>query len=130
MKVVIDTNVWVSALVFGGKPRQIFKNAANSGIEIVISAEILSEIRRILNQKFPDFMVDFEELLIALTPRLYYVELGSMQVDVCRDPKDNMILETAITGGADYIISGDNDLLVLKKLQTTKIISPAEFLKT
>jgi putative PIN family toxin of toxin-antitoxin system len=130
MKIVIDTNVWVSALVFGGKPRQVFEFATEQGIKIVVSEGLLSEIRRVLSQKFPKFVPKFENLLVRYKMRLHYVDLGSISVTVCRDPKDNMILETAVIGKSDYIISGDDDLLSLKKYQNITILNPADFLKS
>lgn len=129
MKIVVDTNVWVSALVFGGKPRQVFEFAAKQGIKIVVSQELLSEIRRVLSRKFPKFVPKFENLLVCYKIRLHYVDLGAVSVTVCRDPKDNMILETAIIGSANFIVSGDDDLLSLKKYQNMLITSSSDFLK-
>lgn len=112
-RLVIDSNVWISALVFGGTPRRIFENIVKSGDVIIMSEEISSEIRRILKQKFPSFIVDFEELLVALRLRIKFVKLGTITVSVCRDSNDNMVIETALTGRARIIITGDKDLLDL-----------------
>lgn len=130
MKIVVDTNVWVSALVFGGKSYQIFKLIAPSSWSIVMSIQINLEIKRVLAQKFPDHLIDYEELLEELRPNLQFIRAENQKINIVRDPKDNMILETAIAGGADYIISGDDDLLSLKKYQNILIKTPAEFLET
>lgn len=124
MQIVIDSTVWVSALVFGGNPRKVFERVVGEGHTLVISQEILSETRRIFFSKFPDFVDDFEALIIALAGRSKYVELGACRVDVSRDPDDNKVIETALGGAVRCIISGDKDLLVLKKYQDIRIITP------
>lgn len=129
MRIVIDTNVWVSALVYGGVPRKVFEASISQGFIIIVSAELLSEIRRILHDKFPDFTSDFEDLLRVITPRLAKTVLGSITVNVSRDPKDNYVLETAIIGNANIIISGDTDLLSLNQFQGIDINSPKQFLE-
>lgn len=129
MRVVIDSNVWLSALVFGGNPRRIFEKCINEGHIIVVSEGLLTEIRRILASKFPDFADDFEALLVALRPRLLYIQLGAISVDVSRDPDDNMVIETALIGFAKYIISGDKDLLVLKSYKKVDIVDPGLWLE-
>src|SRR3990167_6973907 len=127
-RLVIDSNVWISALVFGGTPRHIFENIVRSGDAIIMSEEISSEIRRILKQKFPSFIVDFEELLVALRLRLEFVKLCTITVNVCRDPNDNMVIETALTGGARIIITGDKDLLDLSLYSGVTMTRPQDFL--
>lgn len=128
MKVVIDTNVWVSALVFGGNPRKVFEKIISQGYTIVYSEELLTEIRRTVRTKFPDFTGDLESLVVAFNPRLQKAELGTVNVNGSRDPKDDMVLETAVTENVDYIVSGDDDLLSLKSYRKMKIVNPAEFL--
>jgi len=127
-RLVIDSNVWISALIFGGQPRRVFEQVVLSGEQIVISAEIISEIRRTLTQKFPDFLPDFEALLGALGQHIRVVQLGAITVKASRDPDDNRVLETAVLGDARVIISGDKDLLVLKKYQNIDIKAPSDWL--
>lgn len=129
MKAVLDANVWISALVFGGKPRQIFERALHQGYTVIISEEMIAETRRNLERKFPDFVAEYDALLAAFAFRLQKVTLGKYNVRICRDPDDNKVLETALTGQAMIIISGDNDLLVLEKFEVISIVSPSEFLK-
>lgn len=126
---VIDSNVWVSALVFGGAPRQVFEGVVSDGIALVVSAELLSEIRRILTQKFPDFLADFDALLVALQQNLTVVLLGSITISASRDSDDNKVLETAVIGHATEIISGDKDLLVLSYYDSIRIQKPTEWLR-
>lgn len=127
MRIVIDSNVWISALVFGGKPRCIFERAVYEGWTIVTSEEIFTEVRRILVNKFADFVDDFESFQKIIQARTDKVELGSIRVKVCRDEDDNRVIETALIGDAAYIITGDKDLLVLKKYEGIDILTPSDF---
>lgn len=129
MRIVIDSNVWVSALVFGGMPRKVLETVVQRGHTIVLSQEILTEVRRVLHAKFPDFTGDFEDLLVAVAPRVQYIALGSLHVDVCRDPDDNRVLETAVLGGAACIVSGDRDSLTLGAWERVSIVVPSDFLR-
>lgn len=126
--VVIDSNVWISALVFGGNPRRVFELAVQNGISIVMSAEIETEVRRNLHTKFPGFADDFEELLHILRGHLRYVKLGSIEVTASRDSDDNRVLETAVLSHTKLIVSGDKDLLSLKMYAGIHILTPVEFL--
>lgn len=128
MRIVIDSNVWISALVFGGKPRQIFERAIKGDYVIVVSEEIFTEVRRVISEKFTDFIDDFEAFQTAVNPRLVMVKLGSVRVSVSRDKDDNRVIETAIIGGASHIISGDKDLLVLSKFKNIEMITAVDFL--
>lgn len=127
MLVVIDSNVWISALVFGGKPRQIFETVVRDGHMIAISDELVSEIKRILRTKFPNFVSDFELLLVSLGNFCTNYEIGHQPVTVCRDPNDNYLLELASISSAHHLISGDKDLLDMRSFRRTSIISPARF---
>ena len=128
MRIVIDSNVWISALVFGGNPRRVLERCVQDGIGIVVSDAITTEARRDLGRKFADFLPDFEALLVALDSRIVYVTLGELDINVSRDPDDNRVLETAVLGGAEYILSGDKDLLSLTSYDTIRIVAPGVFL--
>jgi uncharacterized protein len=128
MLVVIDSNVWISAIVFGGTPRKLFETIARNGGLIVASEEIFTEVRRILSQKFNDFTADFEDLKAILQPIIVKVDLGQIRISVCRDEDDNRVLETAVIGGAPVIVTGDKDLLVLSKYKNIDIMTPSQFL--
>jgi hypothetical protein len=125
-RLVVDSNVWISALVFGGQTRKVFERIVQNGDDLIVSEAIYSEVRRILHRKFPEFVLDFEGLLVALLPRIIKVELGSITIEVCRDPNDNLVLETAVIGRTTVIVSGDKDLLVLKTYQGIHILTPQQ----
>ena len=127
--IVIDSNVWISALIFGGNPEKILKLFIDNKAEVVMSEEIITELRRIIINKFPLFVNSLNLLEASLRKDTVFVQLGSITIDASRDVDDNRIIETAYIGKAQYIISGDKDLLVLKKYEDIKILNPSEFLK-
>ena len=128
MKLVIDTNVWISALVFGGNPRLIFELLVKNGHHLIVSEQLFTEIRRKLMDKFPDFLDDFEALRTVLALYSVEVKLGKVTIKKSRDPDDDYLLEMAEISQADLIISGDKDLLSFEKYKKTIIRTPTEAL--
>jgi putative PIN family toxin of toxin-antitoxin system len=126
-RVVLDTNVLVSALVFGGKPRKVVELLSHGRIEVVMSEEILTELRRNVLGKFTDFVNELAQMEMLLEQDAELVRLGGLSITICRDPDDNRILETAVIGECGYIVSGDKDLLVLGKYENIRILKPADF---
>jgi len=128
VKAVIDTNIWISFLI--GKLLAGLDDYILDGmIEIIISDEQLQEITSVLRRpKFRQYFStdDIEEFLSLLYKSVRIVELHHTIKD-CRDEKDNFLLETAIRGKADYIVTGDKDLLVLNPYRGKKIIGYKEF---
>ena len=126
MRVVCDTNVFVSALVFGGKPRR-FLEFARKEFLLVVSEPLLQELRRILTSKFG---WTEERVLPVVREIARFAESVAPAIDVrvCRDPDDDRILEAAIAGKADIIVSGDADLLSLKTFRGVEILSVVDFL--
>lgn len=129
MRIVIDSNVWISALVFGGKPRKLLESVIRQGHTVVVSEEIYTETRRVLHKKFPDFVGDFEELIVILQPFTEKVKLGSVSIKISRDSGDDFIIETAVIGRAKIIVSGDKDLLVVGKYKNIQIGDTKSILK-
>ncbi len=128
IKAVVDTNVLISALVFGGTPRQVTDMIPEKLFWPVMSEEILSELRRIILEKFPQFAAGLPLYEKLLRSYALWVPLGAKTVTVCRDPDDNKIIETALLGRCQYIISGDNDLLAIGTYNGIRILNPADFL--
>ncbi|MGD0295207.1 MAG: putative toxin-antitoxin system toxin component, PIN family [Terracidiphilus sp.] len=129
MIVVIDANVWVSALQFGGKhtaPIRAVEKALRRDT-LATSQEINAEIRRILVEKFLWSSGETERLITAYFKRAIYVTISGF-IRVCRDPNDDMVLECAVLAGAQVIVSGDKDLLVMGSFRGIRIVTPAEFL--
>ena len=140
MKIIIDTNVLISCFAFNRVPQLMMNKWVDfDGIQAYYSTQIWFEI----NQKFLEGRLDtifkkskreinqskVKEFLKQLTKNTLVIKNISRTVDICRDPKDNMILELAAEIEADYIITGDKDLLVLAKFAKTRIVSPQQFLE-
>jgi putative PIN family toxin of toxin-antitoxin system len=125
--VVFDSNVWISALNYGGAPRLALESATATD-QIAISDFIIAEIVRILVEKmnWEPHRVP-ESLSIYLRDAERIVVKGTLH-GVCRDPKDDMVLECAVTAGAKAIISGDKDLLSLESYEGIRILSPRAYL--
>lgn len=132
MRYVFDTNVIISALLFeNGKPAQALRYALAKG-EVLMSLEMLEELNEVLGrEKFNQYVTaeEREEFLEALVERAVLIEIVE-NVQECRDPKDNKVLELALSGEAQYIISSDKDLLVLHPFRNVLVITVEEFLRT
>lgn len=127
-RIVIDSNVYLSALLFGGNPRTVVETALRVGAIVIISEEIYTEMLKVVSIKFPQFLDEYRAFEVILRERTILIPLGSITVQASRDAKDNMILETACIGGAQIIVTGDKDLLVIRSYQEIMIVSPVELL--
>lgn len=129
MRTVFDTNVAVSAaLLPHSVPRQAFDRAGVSG-KYLVSEATLNELDEVLRRpKFNRYVPEHIrlEFLLSLIELAEVVPI-SCQISACRDPKDNKLLELAISGNATHIISGDADLLTLHPFRGIHIVSPADF---
>jgi putative PIN family toxin of toxin-antitoxin system len=129
--VVLDTNVWISALQFAkhqGTPTQALEKAMSEDV-IASCTEIEAEILRVLTKKFlwePNRAYAALEAVLGRAIRVLL--LGTVRE--CRDPDDDMFLECAARANADLLIAGDKDLLVLGSYKGTRILTPAEYLRS
>jgi len=128
MKVVIDTNIWISYLL-GSLLQGMDEKILSKEIKVVVSDEMLKEISEVSSRpKFKNiFTAKRIKELFSLLDSYAIVVSPSQKVNVCRDGKDNFLLEVALEGEADYVVTGDEDLLVINTFQSTKIIRPKEF---
>lgn len=130
MRVVPDTNIFISAILFGGKCEEILWLAALGSCEIIISKSILEEVRGVLHHKFKWSKHQCAETLTYLKSISAEINPDITLSVIQQDPSDNKVLECAVAGKARYIVSGDrNHLLPLKKHKNIKILSVADFLK-
>ncbi|MBD2774385.1 putative toxin-antitoxin system toxin component, PIN family [Iningainema tapete] len=128
---VFDTNVLISALLFrNSKPGQALRLAVKRG-DILLSKQTLEELNEVLSRpKFDRYVTseEKEEFLEALVERAILVE-PTEEVQVCRDGKDDKFIELALSGKANFIVSGDEDLLVLNPFGEVCILKPEDFLQ-
>lgn len=129
-KVVLDTNVLISAIVFGGKPREVFELILMEKVNLAISKEILNEMRGVLSgRKFRYPQQVLHSILHSLENLAEFVVPQKPVKIIKDDPDDNRILECALEAGAQIIISGDRHLLDVKRYRGIEIISPSDFLE-
>lgn len=127
-KVVFDTNVFISAIIFGGNPRQCLELARSGKVGLFSSRAILLELAKILQGKFLWDEEEVKEVIEGV--RFAHLVYPKQRINVIkRDPPDNRILECAKEAGADFIISGDKKhLLSLEKFENIPIISSKQLL--
>ena len=130
MRIVVDTNVIVSALVFGGVPRTVFEMIEAGLCDFFYSPDIQIETRRVLHDKFGWD----DTTLNGRLPTLWNLGNGvtvRRQVSVVKDdPDDNRVLECGLAAGADVIVSGDRHLLRLGEFEGMVILTPRQFLSS
>lgn len=131
LTVVIDTNVWISGIFFRrGVPASILRAWRDCRFEIVATSETLAELERKLREKATKFGADLDlvEKWIQYVKTFARIVPAAATADgVCRDPDDDKFLDAALSGGAEYIVSGDHDLQVLGEYQNVQVLSPREF---
>jgi putative PIN family toxin of toxin-antitoxin system len=125
--VVVDSSVWVSALRFDGVPARALKRALIVD-RLFISEFIESEVIRVLVTKFGIREEFVRTRMSALLEQVCRVETRGLLSGVCRDPNDDAVLETAVNGGAELLVTGDKDLRALKSFRGIAIVTPAEYL--
>ncbi len=111
MRVILDTNVFVSGVFFGGPPYHILRAWRDGKLQLVISEEIIAEYRRvgsILAKQFPG--VDLNPILEIVTVVADLVQAPALPTQVCDDPDDDKFLACALAGKTRMIISGDRHL--------------------
>jgi len=125
-KVVIDSNVLVSAFGWHGRPEEVVKLATTGKIANFTSMEMLSELARVIS--YPKLR--FPESLQAEIIETVFTSssLVTVSAPLYSDPADNRVLECAIAASVDFIISGDKHLLDLKKFKDIEIVTPEDFL--
>lgn len=128
MKVVLDTNIYIAVALHGEFAENIIDLiTSDSDIELIVSEEILSEIRKKLGEKF-NWADEDINLFVGKMREISQVVQISKKVDIIkRDPDDNKILECALAGKTDLIVTADQDLIKLKTFQGIGIIHPKTF---
>ena len=127
MRIVIDTNVLISGVFFGGFPRKVLSSVVTGEMTACATAEIINEYEAIVLE-----MIDRKQGHISkniLTPLITAMEIIEpvTQVEICRNPDDNKFLGCAKDSHSLYIVSGDKDLLVIEKYENIQIITAKEF---
>lgn len=128
MRAVLDTNVVMSAIFFGGMPLKIVHAAFSKRVRLVASRAVVSEYREVaerLHEQFPS--VNYRRPLSILESKLTVVRPMALGETVCRDPDDDAVIACALGGKAKVICSGDGDLLALDGFRGLEIMDPSDF---
>ncbi|MBI3148651.1 MAG: putative toxin-antitoxin system toxin component, PIN family [Betaproteobacteria bacterium] len=130
MRIVIDTNVLLSGLLWHGTPHALFDQVRAGMVELVMSPALMDEIERAI--RYPKFAAILarttrtpERILTELQALAEMVTAAPLPQPVCRDPDDDAVLACALAAHANWIVSGDDDLLALKAFQSIPIVTAA-----
>lgn len=129
IKVVFDTNILISSIFWSGIPRRIVDMAVAGRIQSLSCSEILREVESVLIKKFPD--IPYRRVRDILRDVLSYSHLvitEKLTIPELRDLKDIAVMACAVSAGADYLVTGDKDLLSLKEFRGIKIYDAKSFL--
>jgi len=126
----LDTNTLVSATIARGKEYALFELAKKGKFKLLISASIILEYKRVISARRFGYTPKFVDELVSSILSVSNLVFPDTKLDVVKeDPDDNKILECAVAGKADFIVSGDKHLLKLKKYKKIKILKTGEFLR-
>lgn len=128
LRVTADTNIYISAFNFGGKPLGVIDAARHGQIEMAISEPILAEVMRVLRSKFQRSQNDLVKIEGQIRHMTLLAEPRSELRVIVDDLSDNRILECAVASASRYIVSGDAHLLKLVEFEGVRIVTPSQFL--
>ena len=134
MRAVLDTNTIISGLFWQGPPRTVLREATLRTYDLLMSEDLAPELCDVLSrEKFAKLRTALEKTADEIVSDLHsfaqLVTAAEIQPDAVRDPKDRKVLACAVGGQADYIVSGDKDLLILGTFQSISIVDAAHFLQ-
>jgi putative PIN family toxin of toxin-antitoxin system len=134
MKITVDTNILISAAFWLGNPHRIIKKVEEGELELTLSAEILEEFEEIMGQdkfqlKLENINATVSDVVSKLVEMSEVVGISGRVKAVKADPDDDKVLECAVNGKADFIVSGDRHLLEMKEYRGIRIVTAKEMLK-
>ncbi len=130
MRIVLDTNVLISGIFFGGPPGRVLSAWADGEFELVASVEIVAEYRRVvarLGRRFP--AVDTRSILDVVIRESRLIDPVPVPPSACDDPDDLKFLACAVAGGAHAIVSGDRALLKASGYRGVEVLTPGAFVR-
>jgi putative PIN family toxin of toxin-antitoxin system len=126
VRVLLDSNVWLAILTTDGFCRRVWRLALPS-CSFFVSRDILDEITEKLRDKF-GFSPRHARLMVSFVKQQTNPIRVISTISVCRDADDNRILAAALDANCSHLVTGDSDLLILKKFETVTLVTPREFL--
>jgi putative PIN family toxin of toxin-antitoxin system len=129
MTVVIDTNVILSAILFGGKPKQVLEKALSGSIQLAISESLVNELQGVLQRPKFELSAQLVHTIVSEYASIAsWIEPSEHFNVVVDDPSDNHFIDCAVAAKADYLITGDRHLLSLGTFRMIKIVSVDSFI--
>ena len=128
MRIVIDTNVFISAIFFGGMPLKVLQTVISKENEACISPSIWDEYNDVIDRMTKKYPSRLKTQLINELFKTLRLIIPKTEISICRDPDDDKFIECAIEADCIYIVSGDNDLLSLGEVEGIRICTPSDFL--
>src|SRR3989338_3273116 len=134
LKLVLDTNTIVSAFFWGGNEAELFRKIEQGKANLYITDEILKEVEEVIKRPKFDKVIKnagltLDQIMQKIFSLSHLVIAPKLNIKVCRDEKDNKFLECAESAKVDYLVSGDEDLLSLKKYKGTPIVRTGKILQ-
>jgi putative PIN family toxin of toxin-antitoxin system len=128
LKAVFDTNVLIAAFLTEGVCSGLLSRARKHVFRLILCDDIIGEFKGVLTEKFNLSPVEISEIISIVSEAASEIRRELSPVPrICRDKNDDMIIACAVDAAADYIVTGDEDLLVLKKHKNIIIINPRNF---
>lgn len=131
MRIVLDTNVFISGIFFSGPPAKVLTAWKDSKLKIVLSKEIIEEYHRIaisLEEKFPS--VEILPIIELVAIHGLFIDTKGFETLVCDDPDDNKFIECALASNCKLIVSGDKHLLKVSGYQGITVVTPRTFVNS
>ncbi len=127
MRIVIDTNVLISGVFFGGFSRKILSSVVGQKITACATTEIINEYEEIVQEMIDRKQGHIDKSILSPLIKVMEIIEPITHIEICRDPDDNKFLECAKDSHALYIVSGDKDLLVIKEYENVQIVTAKDF---
>jgi putative PIN family toxin of toxin-antitoxin system len=128
MRVVLDTNILVSGLLYVGKPKKLIDLALEGKIEVMSSLQLIDEFDKVIRRDKFKLGVAEQDVFVGFVKRLVHMIFIKSDFRVVSDLSDNVVVNTAYDGKALYIVSGDNHLLKLREFKGIRILTASEML--
>ena len=129
MKLVLDTNIYISAFYWGGNSQKVINRIIEGIDELFITDQIINEISDVMAR--PKFKTE-KEIIVGYINTIKNsskkINIEGKITDICRDKNDDDKIECAVTSEADFLLTGDNDLLVIKNYNNIRILTQKEYL--
>ena len=130
MKIILDTNVFISGIFFAGPQSQTLKAWENQRLQIVLSSQILSEYQRVAEELSSKYKtVNITPVIDLITIHSEFIDTQGINISVCEDPDDNKFLECAVASSCRIIISGDKHLLELTGYEKINVLNARTFVE-